>query len=394
MWLAYTDDAKADLGPTMFEFALGGLPGLRAFAGTHDSSLREPTDKLIGETRPGLDSDDEAAVDDDTNLEGSAGQADRADASDGPISVPQNLNLTERERGRIRRSLRAAVRTDMPNLPAVHRLAVISLLLCAIQAGAWDGARGRQGWIRVVSKALENLDRDDIPERMSSRAASWAALAIYLMRERQLTAGRPAEVFLYEKASSAVSHLLPDADAQLVADLAAPFTNKNGYPVDPDAVMYAISMVVQGDALSEAIDILETNRPAWRAHKHNDKLLHVSGAFRATFLPAAEALDAVPGSGDAAVWATGSTAGWTIAIRHNGTLIRVEKDPRGQVTWRHYSLGNLTSPTGIALDHELANRVRIRYGPLREPFPLAVRALAAAGMDLSADSPSDCPPGE
>ena len=52
-WLAYTDDAKADLGPAMFHFVLGGFPGLRAFAGTADSGLREPTDKLVEERSPG-----------------------------------------------------------------------------------------------------------------------------------------------------------------------------------------------------------------------------------------------------------------------------------------------------------------------------------------------------
>jgi hypothetical protein len=115
--------------------------------------------------------------------------------------------------------------------------------------------------------------------------------------------------------------------------LQRPFTNKNGYPVDPDAVIYVIGMVVQGDPLAEAIDILETSRPAWRGHKHNDRLLYVDGEFRATFSPAAETLEAVPGTDAAAVWATGSTAGWTIAIRHDGTLIRIEKNPQGQVTW-------------------------------------------------------------
>ena len=54
-WLAYTDDAKANLGPAMFHFALGGLPALRAFAGAADSGLREPTDRLVDENRPGLD---------------------------------------------------------------------------------------------------------------------------------------------------------------------------------------------------------------------------------------------------------------------------------------------------------------------------------------------------
>ena len=381
---------RLNLGPAMFHFALGGLPGLRAFAGAADGSLREPTDRPVDETRPGLDSDDEVAVGDDTDPDGSAASAEGTETSDEP-GATQDRDLTEWERRHVRRRLEAAVHTDMPNLPAVHRLAIISLVLCAVQVGAWDGPLGDQGWIRVVSEALENLDRDDIPERMSSRAASWAAIAMYLVHEYRPTTGRSAEALLYEKAAAAVSHLLPDVDTQLVADLAAPFTNENGYAVDPDAVMYVIGMVVQGDPLAEAIDILETNRPAWRAHKHNDKLLHVDGEFRATFPPAAESLEAVPGTAAAAVWATGLTAGWTIAIRHDGTLIRVEKNPQGQVTWWHYSLGNFTSPTGIARDPELANRVRIRYGPLREPFPAAIQTLAAVGMDPSANPPSGCP---
>lgn len=60
----------------MFRFALGGLPGLRTFAGVADSSLREPTDRLVDEARPGLDSDDEATVGDDTDPGGSAALAE------------------------------------------------------------------------------------------------------------------------------------------------------------------------------------------------------------------------------------------------------------------------------------------------------------------------------
>lgn len=338
------DEAKAELGSGMFYFALGGFPGLRTFAGTSESGLADPA-----------------------------------------------CRLAEPERRRVRRHLDAAVE-HMPNLPAVHRLAVISLVLCTVEADVWDGPLGDQGWIRVVSRALENADRDDIPERMSSRAASWAAIAVYLLHEHRPTVGRPAEVLMYEEAAAGVSHLLPDADPQLVADFAGPFTNATGSPVDPDDVMHVIGMIVQGDPLAEAIDILGNNRPGWAAHKHNSRLLHVHGEFRATFPPAAEALDAVAGMDGAAVWATGVTAGWTIAIRDAGTLIRIEKSPQGPVTWQHYRLGTLSSPTGIARDPELANRVRIRYGALGVPFPAALAALTAAGMDLSADPPSDCPP--
>jgi hypothetical protein len=330
------EEAKADLGSAMFHFALGGFAGLGAFESASD--------------------------------------------------------LTDPERRRVRRHLEAAVE-HMPNLPAVHRLAVIGLVLCSVQADVWDGPLGDQGWIRVVSRALENVDRDDIPERISDRAASWAAIAVYLLYEHRPTIGRPAEVLMYEDAAAGVSHLLPDADPQLIADFAGPFTNKSGAPIDPDAVMHVIGMIVQGDPLAEAVDILGANRPAWQVHKHNSRLLHVHGDFRATFLPAAEGLDAVPGMDGAAVWATSTTAGWTIAIRDAETLIRIEKNRQGQVTWQHYRLGALNSPTGIARDSELASRVRIRYGALSVPFPAAIASLTAIGADLAADPPSDCPPG-
>ena len=389
-WLAYTDDAKADLGPAMFHFVLGGFPGLRAFAGTADSGLREPTDKLVDESRPGLDSDNAVAVGDDTDPDGSAVLAEAPHAGD-ESGVTHDPDLTERERRRVRRCLDAAVSTDLPGLPAVHRLALLSLVLCAVQAEVWDSPLGDRGWIRIVSRALGKLDREDIPERMSNCAASWAAIATYLMHEHRPTTGRAAEILLYEKAAAEVSHLFPAAEAQLIADFAGPFTNKNGYPIDPNAVMHVINMVVQSDPLAEAIDILGSNHPAWRVDKHNARLLHVHGEIRATFPAAAEALDAVPGTDTAAVWATGTGAGWTIAIRDQGTFVRIEKNPQGQVTWWHYSVGSLTSPTGIARDPELGNRARIRHGALTQPFPAAIQALAAAGVNLSADPPSDCP---
>lgn len=294
------------------------------------------------------------------------------------------------ERRRLRRDLAAAAGDTMPKLPAAERLALLTLVLCAVQAQVWDGPLGEQGWFPVVGRALQNLDQDDLPQSLSTSAASWAATAAYLMHEHRPTTGRGADVMAYEKAVASVAHLFPDADHGVIEDLAAPFTNKNGYPVDPDAVVDFIGMVVQEDPLAEAIDIVETKHPAWDVHKHNDKLLHVDGDYRGTFLPAAEALEAVPGAGIAAVWATGSTPGWTIVIREGGSLIRIDRNPQGQVTWWHYHLGNLNRPTSIARDPELGNRARIRHGALNQPFPEAVAAMTAVGA-APADPPSRCP---
>ena len=332
-WPAYTDEAKATLGAAMVQVVLGGPPALK------------------------------------------------------PVEASE---LTPADRKRVRRQLEALVDTTMASRPAIHRLAILALILFAAQAKLWDGALGEQGWFPVVGRALQNLDQDDIPEQLSVSAANWAATATYLMHEHRPTSGRSAEVLLYDKVVASVSYLFPDADLRVIAELAAPFTNKNGYPVDPEAVMDLIGMVVQEDPLAEAIDIVEANHPAWDVHKHNDRLLHVEGEYRGTFLPAAEALEAIPGTSVAAVWATGSTSGWTIAIRDADALFRIDKNPQGQVTWWHYNLGNLNRPTSIARDPELGNRARVRHGALNQPFPEAIQALTAVGATPS-DPPSECP---
>ena len=83
--------------------------------------------------------------------------------------------------------------------------------------------------------------------------------------------------------------------------------------------------------------------------------------------------------------------GWTIAIRCDGTLIHVERDPQGGLTWQQCRLGNLVTPTRVSRERDLATRARIHNGPLGQHFPAAIEALTAAGFGLS-DPPSQCPP--
>jgi hypothetical protein len=390
-WLACTDDAQASLGRPMASFVLGGLPGLRALRSADDDGLRLPTDKVVEDSRPGLDADDETVGDDDAPDE--LADAELAQGHLAQVLVTQSRDLPEAERRRVRRLLTAQVMDErrLKCLSATERLAVLTLVLIGIQSGIWDGPLGEDGWLRVSSRILETLGYAEIPETLSTRVGSWAAVGVYLMHEHRPTTGHPAAAKWYEDAARAVAHLLVDADEDLVADFGEPFTNANGYPVDPDAVLQVVDVVVQGDPLGEAIDILSQARPGWRVDRHNATLLHVDVDARSVVLPAAEALDAIPGDKMAAVWATGLTQSWTIAIRDADTLIRVDKNPQGLVTWHHFGLGPLISPVGIARDPEQASRARIPHKALNRPFDEAVRALIAAGINLSADPLSECP---
>ncbi len=211
------------------------------------------------------------------------------------------------------------------------------------------------------------------------------------MHEQRPAGGRRAEAAAREEARAAAARLLPSASAALVADLAAPFTNGSGFPVDPDAVMHVTGLVAQEDPLADAIDALASARPEWSVHRHGGRLLHLQSGGRGTFLQAAAALESVPGDTDAAVWATGPTPAWTIAVRFEGALVHVESDAGGQLLWRHYRLGPLASPTALARNPELAARSRVSHGALKNPFPEAITALLATGVDLTGGTPSDCP---
>ena len=395
-WLAYADDAQARMGTAMFRFALGGFPALHAVSSSAASSLEEPTDRVIDERKAGLEDDDSETVNDDVDPAGD--DVEPAQCRDnGPTGSPNDVwasvsdeDLPESVRRRTRRQIERWFADTAPHSSVIARLAVTQLLLCAIQSHFWETALGDQGWMRVLGTAIKTLNSDDTPERISSQIASVAAVAIYLMHEHRPTSERTADVLLYDEAARQTAHLYADADPQMIADFAEPFINQNGYPIDPDAVMHVIAMIVQGDPITEAIDLLEDRHPSWQIHRHNGALLHITSSFRTPFLPAAEALDAITGATPAAVWVTGRSGDWSVAARQRDTLIRVDMQ-RHRTMWWHYRLSNLISPTRIARDPELANRARIPHGPLTRAFPEAQIALAAVGFDSADDPPSVCP---
>ena len=337
-WFASADDAQASLGTAMFRLALGELP---------------------------------------SGMTGSA--------------FARARDLPGPERRKVRQLLTAATGEQAAARPAIVRLALLALVLCAAEAGSLDGPQGPDSWVSVCAGAVRNLVRGDLPERLAAAAASWAALAIYLMHEQRPADGRRAEASAYEEARAAAASLLPGVSPELVADLATSFTNGSGFPVDPDAVMHVTGLVAQEDPLADAIDALASARPEWSVHSHGGRLLHLKSGGRGTFLHAAEALERVPGNTDTAVWATGTTPAWAIAVRFEGALVHVECDARGQLLWRHYRLGPLATPTALARNPELATRSRISHGVLKNPFPEAIQALLATGVDLTGGTPSDCP---
>ena len=100
-----------------------------------------------------------------------------ADITESPLVqalVTRSRDLPEAERRRARRQLTAQVMDEKKakTRSAAERLAVLTLVLVAVESGIWGSPFGEDGWFRVLGKALETLGESDIPGPLSRRTGS------------------------------------------------------------------------------------------------------------------------------------------------------------------------------------------------------------------------------
>ena len=390
-WLTYADDARARLGGKMFRFALGGLPAAARGFDDADQALLSPTDRLLEEHTAGLQDDDPNTVNDEIDP-GNVEDIRRVSAERAPhwIAGPRQddpQELSEHDRRRIRRQLWRAAH-EAPNLPAVDRLAIGGLVLVAIQWKVWDAAAGAGGWIKALASVLAVLDLGDIPPNIEPNVASFAAVAIYMTRDHLDTSRGIRDAGDYKSAAGRIAHLLPAADLDLIGDHGAGLRNSRGFPIDTDEVMRIISMIVQNDPFDDAIDALRVQHSDWKTHRHQGPVLHIHGSFRNAFSAAAETSDKVDSLDEVAVWATSTHGNWALVVRSNRELFCIEPTT-GPVMWRHLRLNPLATASRIARDRELASRLRVPHGPLRNAIPEAMATFVRIGLDI-AHMPPDC----
>lgn len=392
-WLTYSDSAKARLGSRMFRFALGGLPAVASSLDDTEPTLLAPTDRLVDERIAGLQDDDPNRVNEygDPTASEHAGGAEAAlhghtEVSDGG---PHNSRpeLSEQDRRRIRRRLGRAAHREAPDTAAIDRLAIGGLILIAIEWQIWDRFDGEDGWVEVLAALLSVLDDGAVPTDLEANVASFAAVAIYLIRDHVPASGRTREAVRFEAAAAATAHLYPAAVVELVANHAAGVHNSRGFPVDPDEVMRVVAMVVQDDPLADAIEALGMRHSDWKVHRHSGQVLHIHGSFRTPFYAAAEALETADQVDVLAVWATSVHGSWALAVRSGKDLFHVERT-RGHTIWRHFRLNSLATATRISRDSELASRLRVQHGPLTRPIPEAVAVFLSAGLNVLDAAPA------
>ncbi len=104
--------------------------------------------------------------------------------------------------------------------------------MIAAEANIWDRADGEDGWIRPLDAVLSMLDLGDIRVELETAAASFAAMAVYLIRDHLHESGRVQQAGDYQAAVTGIAHLLPAATPEQISDQAAGLHNSRGFPVD------------------------------------------------------------------------------------------------------------------------------------------------------------------
>jgi hypothetical protein len=373
-WDRYLDECAGRIGHPLLRFALG---------------LPMPED-----SEPGYDSlltvswDEQFADDAEVGLEEDAPEAVAEERAGEPAPMPPALPDLRRGVSELvrRRYQRWAERlTDAAGrLGTPERMLVTRLLLWTAAAGAWDNED--HTWVALLAESVSALGETDLSGEVEPQIASLAAVALSVLRSQAPRHIHTDETMAYQHAASAVAHLLPAAEIPYIDEYCQLLDTAFGSAVDPEVVQLHAAEVVQADPVADAVwTLAEIGRDA---HRHGDRLLHVTGRFANPVLAAMEAVAAAQEARIVGAWATAASGKWALSLWRKPDLVVIDKSGPVKL-WRHYRLTGLITPSGLAAQRSFDGAITVRHGPFMNPFQEAVDLLSELGL-ASPDPPSDC----
>ena len=373
-WERYLDECAGRLGHPLLRFALG-LPALPD-APEPSSEAELPVswdEQFADDTESGLDDDNAESVTDEPE----GRPAVRATL---PDLRSESLAVRRRYRNWTRRLVQAA-----PHLAAPERMLVTRLLLWAAAAGAWD--HDDHSWLDLLADAVHDLGTADLPAEAEPQLASLAAVALAVLRALAPRHVSTPETLAFTRAARGVDHLLAAADPAYTEQYSHLLEAAFGPAVTPEAIHTLAAEIVQADPVADAVWVLaEQDRDA---HRHGDRLLHVTGTFNNVLLVALQAIGAAQDADLVAAWATSTNSRWALIIWCKPDLITIDAS-RPNLLWRHYQLGGLLSPRSLAAQRSLEGAKPVPHGPFVQAFPEALELLERLGLP-DPRPPAQCP---
>jgi hypothetical protein len=369
-WERYLDECAGRIGHPLLRFALG-LPALpQGHEPAYEALLPVSWDeRFTDDSEAGLDDDN---VEDETEL-----VADQAASSVLPDLLRSSPTMRRRYRRWASRLTQAA-----PQFGAPERMLVTRLLLWTAAAGAWD--HDDHSWLDLLADAVRELGSANVAAPIEPQVASLAAVALAVLRAHAPRNASTRETLAFARAAKAVDYLLPAADGPYIAEYSKLLARAFGPATTPEAVQILAAEIVQADPVADAVWALA--ELGHDAHRHGDRLLHITGNYSNPLPVALQAIGAAQDAALVGAWATAKSGGWILAIWRRPDLITIDARQPTRL-WRHYRLDGLVSPASLAAQRSLEGARSVHHGPFMHPFPEAVTALQHLGLEPSACQP-------
>lgn len=374
-WLWLQDDTVRRYGPRLASWLLA-LPRL---ADTESGSVPW-IDIITDEQAVGLDTD-ESATEVDENLTSGEVEATMRDLID-------HGNDVERLKAARRRWVVRATAVT-PSLSIPSRLLILRIALAFWTAGNWDERDPEP--FTLTRDLVRTLNIDNQPEELADRAASLAAIALTVMRQRTDVTIGTEETIRYSQARDAARPLLVKAAEESIDFYVTGLRNANGGALTSGHVTETLEDLVGDDPLAELQAAMEAK--GFDIHRPAPTFIHIHKAGGNAELSALEAVGFAHDHDGIVVWATTDQGRWACIGWRAPDLVSVFNFG-AQVRWRHQ---RLLSGGPEAAARAFNNAIRSGEGLSRLPgvinrlnyrmTPEAAAVLALLGVESPHEPP-------
>lgn len=376
-WAKYSENAAARLGPTMYEFALGGLPRIVETATTNHTTTPKWIDKV---------DDHEDQFDEDKDAEEISLELNPDDTTT-VSAIARDRSM--RERRRYRTWLTRLV-DGIDDLPLIDRSGRVGLLLIGTEIDIWDEHDAAQ-WFDVLSRGVLSLTTGPLPEHMRSHLAGLATVCSYRLSEGLPRSGLGEHRTTYDQVRKAIRGIVEYANSESISTNLESLNVARVFKADVELLWSYREALLASDPIADFVHEIKHAFPTYDVSFRGSNTFHVEGTFTNPARAAAQVIGRAEGFPVIAVRAEGARGRWATLARSGDRLAWIEEGRSG-VNYRCFALGNLVAVEGVVNDPDMRAKARLGAPPLTVASREVREVIDAAGVGLGGElTPVDPP---
>jgi hypothetical protein len=289
-----------------------------------DGVSRGWRDLLTDDTAASLDDDtvESVAAETATDDTGSAAEENAT-----PDHRGEDESVCEARRRWAKNAVAAA-----PHLTLVSRMLILRFVIGFYCAGNWHNDDTTP--LAHIRDLIATLDESDVDDRLRARAASLAAVALTVIRQRALSGDSGDVQLIYDAALRTVRTEATSIDQDAVAEYCRYATNAYGFPLEAEDVVGTIDAL----ATNPLADLTSSiRRRGWTVERHSDTSLTVRADLAGAVTAAIEVVGEAEQHTLFSVLVLGRGSNWCLAARNDSDMIIAWRG-RTAVMWKHYRL--------------------------------------------------------